>query len=77
MVLTEFTFMAADTCGQQATAFVNPGNILRSNVFKHIRNDGSHGVQPIWVNAVYLDDQVAGWELTNNSFCACAPSACL
>jgi hypothetical protein len=42
------------TCGQQATAWVNPGNILRHTTFRHIRNTGSHGVQPIWVNAVYL-----------------------
>ena len=40
------------TCGQQATAWVNPGNILRQNTFRNIRNTGSHGVQPIWVNAV-------------------------
>jgi hypothetical protein len=42
--------------------------MLRSNTFRNIRNTGSRGVQPIWVNGVYLDDQVAGWVIDNNSF---------
>ena len=47
------------TCGQQASAFVNRGNVLRHSSFSNVRNTGGSGVQGITLQAVYLDDQVA------------------
>lgn len=59
------------TCGQQATAYVNPGNVLRHSSFRNIQNTGGSGVQEITIQAVYLDDQMSGWDIYNNSFVNC------
>lgn len=59
------------TCGQQATAWINLGNKLRHSTFKKVRNVGGGGVQSVQVQAVYLDDQMSGWEVYNNSFIDC------
>ena len=59
-------------CGQKASAFVNRGNVLRNNTFKHVRNTvpkGAHGFGT--VQAVYLDDQMSGWTLESNTFIDC------
>eukprot|EP01052_Picozoa_sp_SAG31_P013314 SAG31_NODE_798_length_12027_cov_8.190057_8_plen_745_part_00 len=56
------------TCGGGATALVNPGNVLRSNMFRDIYNVAPRGVQQNEVSGVYLDDGMAGWEVTNNTF---------
>jgi hypothetical protein len=59
------------TCGQQANAFVNRGNELRHSLFKNIRNTEGSGVQGITIQAIYLDDQMSGWHIWNNSFFNC------
>jgi hypothetical protein len=56
------------TCGQSANAFVGPGNVLRGNVFRHIRNTAGTGVQGVATEAVYLDDQTSSWTVEENSF---------
>ena len=65
--LTDCTYETLDsgafyTCGQQGAAFVNRGNVLRSNCFRRIYNTAGTGVQRWDANsAVYLDDQMSGW----------------
>jgi hypothetical protein len=59
------------TCGQKANAFVNRGNELRHSLFKNIRNTEGSGVQGISLQAVYLDDQMSGWHVWNNTFWNC------
>merc|ERR1712216_27506 len=59
------------TCGQQASAFVNRGNVLRHSRFSNVRNTGGSGVQGVTLQAVYLDDQMSGWHIYNNSFINC------
>ena len=59
------------TCGQQANAFVNRGNELRHSLFKNIRNTEGSGVQGITIQAIYLDDQMSGWHIWNNTFYNC------
>ena len=56
------------TSGQEGTAWVNRGNVLRNNTFVRVRNAEGGGVQPGNVHAVYLDDQVSGWAVTDNVF---------
>ena len=59
-------------CGQKATAFVNRGNVLRNNTFRHVRNTVPRGVHGFGtVQAVYLDDQMSGWTVDNNTFEDC------
>jgi hypothetical protein len=58
-------------CGQKANAFVNQGNELRHSLFKNIRNTEGSGVQGITLQAVYLDDQMSGWDIWNNTFYNC------
>ena len=60
------------TCGQQATAFAGPGNIVRHNTFTRIRNTEGSGVQSITVQALYLDDQMSSWSVYNNTFRNCS-----
>ena len=69
-------FEASDTgafysCGQQATAMVNPGNIVRHSSFKNVINTGGSGVQGITIQAIYLDDQMSSWNVYNNTFKNC------
>lgn len=76
------SFESSDTgafysCGQQATAFVNPGNHLRHNLFTNIANTEGSGVQGITVQAVYLDDQMSGWTVWNNTFLNCTTGVLL
>lgn len=61
------------TCGQQANAFVNPGNELRHNTFANIFNVGGVGIAQhhITIQAVYLDDEMSSWHVWNNSFINC------
>eukprot|EP00039_Didymoeca_costata_P020978 m.343007 g.343007 ORF g.343007 m.343007 type:complete len:652 (-) comp22208_c0_seq1:127-2082(-) len=62
------------TCGQQASAWVNRGHIFRHNSFSDIRNEGppdGTGVQGATVQALYLDDQMSGWTIYNNTFTNC------
>lgn len=61
------------TCGQAGSAFVNRGNVLTGNTFARVRNNGSCGCQCEAASnqAVYLDDQMSGWEVTNNTFTDC------
>ena len=59
-------------CGQMASAFVNRGNKIVNNTFHHVRNTvpkGAHGFGT--VQAIYLDDQMSGWTIANNSFLDC------
>ena len=75
--LDECAYETADvgafyTCGQQATCLVNPGNILRSSTFTNIHNLGPLGVQQNEVDAVYLDDMMSSWTITNNTFINCS-----
>ena len=74
--LDNCAFEASDTgafysCGQSATAFINPGNIIRHSTFRNIRSTSTEGVQPITIQAIYLDDQMSSWEVYNNSFINC------
>ncbi len=57
--LDNCAFESSDTgafysCGQDGTAFVNPGNVLRHSTFRNIRSTSTAGVQDIQVQAVYL-----------------------
>ena len=54
------------TCGQRGAAFTNRGNILRNNTFARIRNTAGL-VQVAFNQAVYLDDQMSGWLVVNNT----------
>jgi hypothetical protein len=56
------------TCGQQGTAWSNRGNVLRNSVFKRIRNTTPFHLGDPSVQAVYLDDQISGWDIYNNTF---------
>ena len=49
--------LRTDTCGQQQMAYVNRGNKLTHATFLNI---GS--------NAVYLDDMMSGWEISDSTF---------
>ena len=53
--------------GQRGSAFVNRGNVLRSNTIEFVRNTEGLGVQDASSQAVYLDDQMSGWLVTNNT----------
>jgi len=58
------------TCGQSGQGQINPGNILRNNTFRAIRNTtmcNFGGGQ----KAVYLDDTMSGWTVVNNTFEDC------
>jgi len=60
------------SCGQMASAFVNRGNVLRNNSFHGVRNTvpkGAHGFGT--VQAVYLDDQMSGWTVEENTLVDC------
>ena len=53
-------------------AFVNRGNVVTNNVFMNVRNTVAPGVQVgVGVNAIYLDDDMSGWSITNNTFINC------
>ena len=56
------------TCGQQATAWVNRGNVLKNSLFKRIRNTTPFHLGAPSVQAIYLDDQMSGWHISNNTF---------
>ena len=47
---------------------MNRGNILRNNVFKKIRNTTPFHLGATSVQAIYLDDQMSGWQIYNNTF---------
>lgn len=51
------------TCGQQGTAFINRGNVLRNNTFRKIRMQSHTNLGYPSVQAIYLDDQMAGWQV--------------
>ena len=59
------------SCGQGGTAYINRGNIVRGNVFEHVRMvDAIHLGNPV-VQGVYLDDGMTGWLVANNTFIDC------
>eukprot|EP00935_MAST-01C_sp_MAST-1C-sp1_P002107 g2107.t1 len=69
-------YEAADTggfyvCGQMGSAFVNRGNSIRNCTFKNVRNTVGTGVQSASVQAIYLDDQMSGWNISNCTFSNC------
>ena len=75
-VLERCGFESADagafyTCGQQASAYVTRGNVIKNNTFKDVRNTVGTGVQTASVQAIYLDDQMSGWEIADNLFINC------
>ena len=45
--------------------------MLRGNTFERIRNTAGLGVQVASNQAVYLDDQMSGWVVENNTFVDC------
>ena len=53
--------------GQRGSAFVNRGNVLRSNTIEFVRDEEGMGVQVASSQAVYLDDQMSGWLVVNNT----------
>jgi hypothetical protein len=60
------------TCGQGGNAFWNGrGSKVYNNTFKNIRNLDGTGVQGPSVQALYLDDEMSGWEVYSNSFYNC------
>lgn len=74
--LADCTFETTDsggfyTCGQGGFAFVNRGNVLRNNTFMRVRNTAGMGVQVASSQAVYLDDQMSDWLITDNTFIDC------
>jgi hypothetical protein len=49
------------TDGQEGSAYVNRGNVLRHSSFSNVRNTGGSGVsRHITLQAVYLDDEMSG-----------------
>ena len=58
------------TCGHRGAAFTNRGNVLRKH-FRAYCNTAGLGVQVASNQAVYLDDQMSGWVVENNSFIDC------
>ena len=64
--------MLADTCGQGGRAFWNGrGSKVFGNTFRNIRNTAGTGVQGASVQALYLDDEMSGWEVYENKFINC------
>ena len=63
------------TGGEGGTAFWNGrGSLLLGNTFRNVRNEGYDGLNDhdhISNQAVYLDDQMSGWTMENNSFHNC------
>merc|ERR1712232_230476 len=60
------------SCGQGGNAFINRGNVLSGNTFRNIlKKDGSSVITQGSVQAVYLDDQMSGWQILNNSYEDC------
>ena len=58
--------------GQHGSAFTNRGNTLRGNSFSRILNTAAGtGVQQASVQALYLDDQMSAWTVTDNHFTDC------
>lgn len=55
------------TCGQQGTAFINRGNVLRNNTFRRIRQEDKTFLGYPSVQAIYLDDQMSGWLIEGNT----------
>lgn len=55
------------TCGQEGTAFINRGNILRNSTFRRIRQEDRTFLGFPSVQAIYLDDTMSGWLIENNS----------
>ena len=61
-----------DTCGQGGNAFWNGrGGKIFNNTFKNIRNLDGTGVQGPSVQALYLDDEMSGWDVFDNRFINC------
>merc|ERR1712232_1430024 len=59
-------------CGQGGYAFINRGNVLSGNTFRNIlKNPSAPSVQDASVQAVYMDDQMSGWQILNNTFEDC------
>lgn len=58
-------------CGQDGQAWVNRGNVVRYNTFTHIRMTEKTTLGSPSVQAVYLDDQMSGWVVANNTFVDC------
>jgi hypothetical protein len=64
--------MLADTCGQGGRAFWSGrGSKVFGNTFRNIRNTAGTGVQGASVQALYLDDEMSGWEVYENKFINC------
>eukprot|EP00466_Bigelowiella_natans_P016053 jgi/Bigna1/135768/aug1.31_g10476 len=79
-LLSDCTFETIDsggfyTNGLFATAFTNRGNVLRGNTFQRIQNTAGTGVQVASNQAVYLDDEISAWLVTNNTFIDCQVGA--
>ena len=59
-------------CGQGGGAFwAGRGSKVTNNTFSNIRNLDGTGVQGPSVQALYLDDQMSGWEVGHNRFINC------
>ena len=73
-VLENTTFETSDsgamyTCGQQAQAWINRGNLFTYNTVRNIRNRVPLGNgQDATLNGIYLDDQMSGWDVSHNTF---------
>jgi hypothetical protein len=67
------------TCGQSSTAFINRGNVMKNGLFTHIQPGAGvisparglpHICSPITVG-FYMDDEISGWLVENNTFIDC------
>ena len=59
------------TCGQSNQGWNNRGNIIRHNTFENIRNLVKCPLGGVSVNTIYLDDQMSGYLIENNTFINC------
>jgi parallel beta-helix repeat protein len=65
------------TDGPGGQAWVNRGNVIEHNIFRHIHTaeatpdaQDTHSI-PSTLQAVYLDDLISGWLIQNNTFFDC------
>jgi len=74
--ISDVAFECSDTgafysCGQQGTAWVTRGNVVRGNKFTRVRMTEPTSLGYASVQAIYLDDQNSGWTIEDNSFVDC------
>lgn len=56
------------SCGQQGTSYVQRGNVIRNNTFRHVRMRDEINLGNPVISAVYLDDGMTGYRIEGNRF---------